>query len=194
MRKILLVLIGMVLLAGCAPSQTAIKTAVAQTMAVIPTPTSTPIPFSALQLDSQLIQPGDLPAGCVGGQITNTRNPDHFYDKYSVPTPDYYIGEQIACGNFTGGLVQVFVYTNKANTSTAYQSIYVFLGSLFQGGTGNAVSLGDEGFGVESTLGETDLVVRHCNAVLTVDQAGDLAGMTAYAQRLDKRLNPTICR
>ena len=68
MRKTLPALIGLVFLAACAPSQTSIQTAVAQTLAVIPTPT--PIPFSALQLDSQLIQPGDLPAGCVGGQIT----------------------------------------------------------------------------------------------------------------------------
>ena len=56
------------------------------------------------------------------------------------------------------------------------------------------MSLGDEAFSVESTFSETDLVVRNCHAVLTVDQAGDLAGMTAYAQRLVKKLNPTICR
>lgn len=90
--------------------------------------------------------------------------------------------------------MQVFIYEDPAATSAAYQSISAYLNDLFKGGTGNAVSLGDEAFGMKSALGETDLVVRHCHAVITVDQIGDLASMSAYAQRLDQRLSPVFCR
>jgi hypothetical protein len=182
------------LLAACSPSAAQIQTAIAETQTSLPAPRSPGGPFASLNLQGLVILPNDLPAGCKTGQITHTRTAAHIYDQYDVPPPDNYIGVGLSCGTFFDGLVQVFVYQDLAGSANAYQNISTFLAGLFKGGKENSVNLGDESLGVESALGENDLVVHHCHAVITVDQIGEMASMTAYAKRLDSRLGPIVCK
>jgi hypothetical protein len=160
------------------------------------TPIPTVIPFSTLQLDNQIIQLNDLPAGCSGGQITYDRNLSYFFNKYDTPTPDYFISEQIDCGQSVDGRIQIFLYENINSTTKAYQNISTFYKgkSLYAESTLSAPKLGDEAIGVISSFNEPDLVFRFCHAVITIDLVDSLPSTIAYAQRLNKRLSPVVCR
>lgn len=186
-----LLLIALLLVTGCQPSESAIQTAVAQTQAA--QPTATQIPFSEFDLEDFLIQENDLPAGYSGAQVSNSA-PEMFND---IPKTDYTIYQQFQIGNKQAGGVGVFLYENKDSMERAYERIADGMGDT------NAVERDwDKGelrvFSVTEPfiISFVDLVFANCFAVVHIrltDTDNDKDVIT-YAERLNKRLTPLVCR
>src|SRR6266542_3910846 len=84
------VIISSCVSAPSTPSSQSIQTALAQTQVAIPT--ATPVPFSALDLESVIITGGDLPAGYEASQIRSKLSDL----SKAAPTPDYFISQSIS--------------------------------------------------------------------------------------------------
>jgi hypothetical protein len=203
-------LLIILILSSCVPSEQAIQTAMAQTQAAwtptpLPTftPTVTPIPFSALQLDDLIVQQNDLPAGMSGSQIG-------YQEKRDTAVPiaaDYYIEQNLAYGDKDRGQVMVWVYEDTANTQLRYNAILDFLnqecakapGQCYSGDPHVVPNLGEGAMMIsEFNFMGADmhtLVFYRCHAVVKIrtwaDHSDDIAN---YAIRLDRRLTPIVCR
>jgi hypothetical protein len=157
---------------------------------IAPTATATPMPLSALKLDSLLIQSGDLPAGLSGAQIRDTA--PLMFEK--VPKADNTIYQQVARNGKQAGGVAVFLYEDTSKVDEAYKEILSGMGS-----DANPVSeIGDKASIMMLTLGMEggDLVFERCNFVVHVRFTGtpNADDITSYAKRLDARLSEVACR
>ncbi len=157
---------------------------------IVPTATATPVPLSALKLDSLLVQAGDLPAGLSGAQIRDTA-PAMFK---AVPQADKTIYQQFARNGSPAGGVAVFLYEDNANVDKAYSVILAGMGS-----DSKPVSkLGDKASIAILTVGMEggDLIFTRCNGVVHIRMTGTSSAdeITSYAKRLDTRLSEVACR
>jgi hypothetical protein len=191
------------LLAACSPSPQAIQTAIAQTQAawtptftlspspspsLIPSPTT--IPFSQLNLEDKLVVAGDLPPGYSGSQIRYTPNTI----TNEAPVADYFINQYFAYQDTTGGKVTVLVYEEIDKVIIAYQS---FFGGLFMGIPEDAgVGEKSASFYNEGNITVSNLAFIRCHAAIQIQFIGPSTrdSIIAYGQRLDKRLQPIVCR
>jgi hypothetical protein len=169
------------------------------------TPTNTIIPFSQLQLDNLLIQPNDLPAGVTGAQISNNEERSSI-----VPvSADYYIQQELAYENNKRGEVMVWIYEDITNTQKRYSDRINALKAECgktkgQCHPGDPKSISDVGEGgklidVYNFIGPDGftLVFQRCNAVIEINMVAIISepdGLITYAQRLEKRLKPIVCR
>ena len=200
MKNILLFSLMFVLVA-CSPSESAIQTAMAQTQAAMPTATT--IPFADLNLDDLIIQSNDLPAGASGAQIG-------YYDEQSdVPSADYYISQELSYDNKSRGEIQVWVYEDIKNAliREKYETELLKFECLkadnqCSPNTPEVVSgLGDDAvlININNYIGPKThtLVFSRCNGVVTIHFGPiveDAQSIITYAQRLDSRLKPVLCR
>lgn len=199
MKNLSYILVVVILLASCTPSQSQINTAIAKTQAAWtptithtitePTETPTTIPLSNLDLSSLLVQTGDLPAGFTGAQIGSIM-PDS-YNKLHLPAADLKIYQQFAQNGgaeFNWG-VAVFVYLSKDSLQPAFTAL---VGGFME--SANYI----DGIGVKAAYyavpDVTELAFYDCNFV--VDFMFGIVDKTSaenYAIRIDKRLRPILC-
>ena len=189
-RMLLLVLL---FTTACAPSQSAIQTAIAQTQAAIPTAisTSTPIALKDIKLDALLVQPGDLPAGITTAQIRSTA-PAMFS---GLPVADQTVFQQFSqAGNISGGAT-VFLYSDATKRQNAYAQIHDGMGPA--GLNSTVQNVGEKSNEIHMTLiqDEYEILFLRCTAVVHIRMfIDDNASIEAYAQHLDQRLTPVVCR
>jgi hypothetical protein len=154
-----------------------------------PTPTSTFIPFSELDLSSNVIEVGDLPTGFEPSQIkTNLSN---LFE--GVPEPDYFFSQAISKGNQNGGGVDVLVYEDISELDLAYAVLSSIIpGSLIDVKIGENGEMGTMTFrGIDTAT----IVFIRCNAVVWIQIFTlDEEGVISYANQLDKRLEEFVCR
>lgn len=196
-------LLALILIASCstAPSSSEIQTAIAQTQAAAPTDTPVPaptlIPLSDIDLESILIQEGDLPAGYSGAQVRSAegRRSDTELNK-AVNS----IFQQFSLQGESAGGVSVYLFESLADRDEAYNAILTGLDEtegISQVGE-NAVkwSAYVPLVGGLGTIEGSMVVFVRCESLVTVEmrRAVDVTGAISYSQRLDQRLQNDICR
>lgn len=196
-------LFALLLIASCstAPSPAEIQTAIAQTQTAAPTetpvPTATQIPLVDIDLESILIQEGDLPAGYSGAQVRSAegRRSDPELDK-AVNS----IFQQFSLEDESAGGVSVYLFETLADRDDAYNAIFAGLeeAEIINQVGENAIKwsvyvplVGGLG-AIEGSM----VVFVRCNSLVTVEmkRALDISGAISYAQRLDQRLQDDICQ
>jgi len=160
-----------------------------------PTLTPAPVPISEIQLDSIVIQEGDLPAGFSGAQIRDTA-PEMFKD---LPSAQNTVYQQLEKEGDVAGGITIFLYDSQDNIETAY--------NLIVGGLLDDAKLSDE-VGEKAiissisitiadiTIKSVDMAFVRCGAVVHIRMSGtdDVNSVVAYAKRLDNRLKTLICQ
>lgn len=143
-------------------------------------------PITAAQLESLLLAAGDLPAGMNGGQVREP--PAMFAD---LPPVDVRVYQQLARGGEPAGGVAVFVYADQGQRAAAYAQLARELG---EGAPVEGVGESARASGASGLVAFADLVFVRCQVVAHVRLMGeDLAAVTAYARRLDGRLQAAVC-
>lgn len=221
MKKLIVITVFFLLLTGCKPSQATIEEAINQIQTALPTQTETPFPtntpttsptitptliqISELNLESFLILPGDLPAGYEGGQIHNITNEQY---NWVSNHGDYNIYQQIAKYNLQSGGVSVLVYESLEQVEIAYEELINGLGTNGINEYGDTRIGEYQGLGEKATFSTNELVFNgvpinnvnlvfvRCHAVIEVGflDTLDISSLSGYAQRLDQRLVPLVCR
>lgn len=187
-------------LAACSPPP------IPQTATLLPLPTvdpnATPVPLAEINLEPLLIQPGDLPAGMSGGQVTIGRPPDSNKPggvARGLPMSDNEIHQQFERnGESTTNWVNwvsVFLYKSNNDVTTVYDLIRTgFPGSwrssdsavIFEKKTLNNV-------GEKATIATmddpifsrlVDIVFVRCNAVVRIRMINS-GRMTNRDQEID---------
>jgi hypothetical protein len=196
-RRIFVLLVIALVLAGCGASPQSSQQAVDQAFATIgaglgATAVSTVVPLTALDLESLLIQPGDLPAGVVGSQVKD-KAPPVFKD---VPLPVKAIDQRfgLADGAIIGG-VTVLLYDSPTDLEKAYAVVIKGMGSSAYPST----EVGDKariGGLTARTQRIAEVSFVRCHALVSVSlsetpQPDD--DTLTYAKRLDRRLTPLVC-
>ena len=211
----LIILSGFIVSCSFAPSGDAIQTAIAQTQVAQPTntfvpiptdtpapePTNSPVPLGELDIESILLMPGDLPSNYklsvfydeIPGLIL-------FSNSSNIPTPDAVTAMDIddtKAIDFYGDLklnrVVVMLYNDLTQRDIAYQVLSDpanyrdKLVNPLSGVGDNAVSIPEMVF----TASYKYVVFTRCKALVFIHTTGDTAN---YAQRLDERLTPLVCR
>ena len=176
---------------ACAPASTlpppAPTLAPTETEAPPSTPTPTPAPLTALTLTPILVQPGDLPAGFSAAQVRDA--PPGMFD--DLPAWGWAVYQQLARGDDTGGGITVISYDDTGALADAY--------NLVRSGMGDALEMDDLGERAALTMlgfgpGGGDVAFTRCGLLIHIRMVGaDRDGLTAYAQRLDKRLQSLPC-
>src|SRR3990170_375065 len=101
MKKLLLFVA--LFLSACAPLQVSTPTPTLLPPTSTVEPTLTPIPFSEIDFEPLLIQPGDLPAGISAAQIRDSVTDD----LSRVPKAERVIYQQLEKGDKSGGKIVV---------------------------------------------------------------------------------------
>jgi hypothetical protein len=211
MKSIFIVLIISILIISCSnpPSENIIQTAIAQTQASFPSPTSiptnTPIPLSEVDLESILYLSGDLPSEFLAEQIKYDL-PKYFSGR---PKADQVIQQEFRSGKFSSDGVIILLYSSLSDLEAAYKIAIKEVKSnpltLYSPNIGENLVITREkiaaiilsgGGGLPETV-DIKLVFTRCNALIFVDLFGanlDEDIVTSYAQRLDKRISKLICQ
>ena len=167
---------------------------VACSTAIPGTPTSTPIPYAEVDLNSLIINLKDLPADITEGP--------------QKPMPGMYAAlprsaneaykPLVRNGRAAGGIA-VFLYENPKDVEDAYSALVYEFGD----DVANLREVGEKAAGVnlvtrltQNNLLIADLAFIRCGAVAHVRMEGyaDLEAVTAYAKSLDARLQSQVCR
>ena len=171
-----------------------------------PVPTVTLIPFSALQLDDLIIQPYDLPAGVTGAQINHHEECNPATDMCA----EYYISQDLEFDSKQRGRIQIWVYEISTYPNIRYDvEVTGFTEECaraeHQCVAGYAPqSISDLGtsavmIDVYNYIGNDSyyIVFTRCHAVVKVEMrvvTNDPNNVIVYAQHLDERLTPIVCR
>ena len=203
MKNLLLVIICIFLISGCAPSQADIEKAIFQTQTAMPTqtliPTPTLIPLSMIDISNLLIQQYDLPSGFSGAQISKNL-PDQYKD---IQKPDYAVYQEFTYDGKRSGGVAIFAYSSEENTNKAYDDLLTIWVLNNLGIDENRVT----GIGEIAAYGTvhgalflgqdvTEFKFKDCgNFVVNLDfqNIEDYVSVQNYAENLDKRLSPIFC-
>lgn len=211
-RRPVIVCTVLFFLVACLPAKPIPPTA---TLLPWPTvdPNATPVSLAEIDLKPLLIQPGDLPAGMSGGQVTSARppNPGPGSVFKGLPMSDNEIAQEFQGKGGEGGWVMVFLYKSSHDLATAYDLMVDGLWGSWQDPEGSATSakkaLAD--VGEKATIATVDyrvnrwpfkdhavIVFIRCNAVVQIQWSGAEVAEAAisYAKRLDQRLSLTVCR
>jgi hypothetical protein len=145
------------------------------------------IPLTEIDLAPLLIESGDLPADLSAGEV-RTSVPSGLR---AVPPPIKVIDQRFQrAGEAVGGVV-VLLYQSSADVKAAYR-LTVGEGKNSQEHAG----LGDTGriWLPKGLSPRTTVAFTRCHAYVDVTIAqGSVDEVTAYARRLDQRLQPLVC-
>lgn len=206
-------LVGMLLVA-CAPSESQLQTAIAQTQAAQPTatnapvptetppptltPTITPIPLAEIDLESLVFAEGDLPPFYERSVAMNSVPQKHPFSQMPPPVNALWqetINTQGGSLGNTLGEVGIFLYADAELANQAYSTVTAF-GDFF-GGTAKSIDgLGEqalfdvEEFSLFASLFQK-IAFTHCGAFVFANIPSDHA--ENYATRLDARLSEVLC-
>lgn len=203
-----------VLLVSCssAPSGEAVQIAIAQTQISQPTntlvpeptttplpePTNTPVPLGEIDLESILLLPGDLPSNYKLSIFYKDReaqstalNPNNF------PVPDADTSMDIDntkvtdyLGNYEKSYVSIMLYNDLAQRDAAYE-ILVDPSNFFDTSVISQADVGEKAVTVIRPMLDNSVIFTRCNALVYMRTTDDTVN---YAQRLDERLTPLVCR
>lgn len=214
MKLIYYPILFIVLLASCSiQSQTAqpgLTQIAGPVITLTPLPTITPYstPFSTLtqnqvaelNLESVLIQPGDLPEGYTGGQVSDTH--PIYLDVRATPVNQIY--QEFDNNNVNAGGVTVIVLNDNSWMGNTLFSIGFDLGfSELVDINGETMYLTEDLLSSATFSGNSkaeisgmDGYFKRCNTIVYIRMTGtvDRDSITSYAEKLDKRLTPLICR
>ncbi len=206
------------LLIGCAPSQKAIQKAIEQTQDAMPTTTPTPtpsqtptlIPLSEINLESALIQSGDLPAGYSGGQIRDV--PPKFFMSITDLGANS-IQQEIVRNDKLNGFITILIYEDVSQAQEFYSileekeviepfrvepfsSEYKTVDNFPNVGEKSAHATYDNYLSGDSLILQIeDTVFLRCNAVVMIHTGSILKyGIQPFAEKIDKRLTELVCR
>jgi hypothetical protein len=149
------------------------------------TTTPTQVPLADLELEAILINPGDLPMGYVAGQVQDSL--PGMFD--GIPQPVNQIYQQIDQNNTSGsgGGVSVIVYDSAADSTEAYDTILLGMGSS---GQNTAI----ENLGEKANKSGWILLFLRCYTIVYFRMVGtNYDQYLSYGQKLDKRLIPLVC-
>jgi hypothetical protein len=197
MKNIIAFLLVFLFVVSCTPPP---KSNPTSSPTVLPILTTPPIPFPELNLESILVQNGDLPAGYSTGQITEVRN-----DRYKWITNKgvYNISQQIVTNIDDSSKVTVFVYDDIEQVNIAYsQQANSFGENTKISIVGEFTDIGEKAtyilidvveYGDELDVAE--IVFTRCNALVLIrfGYTHELEYLENYANRLDKRLSKLVC-
>jgi hypothetical protein len=171
------------LLIGCSPSTNVVQN-------------STPVPLAGLNLEPYLIQSGDLPAGYSGVQAVKVAD-DTFPWVSNHGINNIY--QQLQKNGNSVGNITVFLYDSTDQRDLAYKQLINGMGIENQK---NIDGIGEKGTysvmdvvrsGKEIMISE--LVFVRCNALIniTMSETKNIDDLSAYAKKLDARLQPLVC-
>jgi hypothetical protein len=198
MKEIILGLI-MISLVACSPSPQTMQATISETRAPIQdlaaeTQTARSTSLAGVNLEPVLFQSGDLPAQYKSGQIAY-RWPDglpltYFPDNLILQK----VGQEIS-QTFEDDYLMVALYDSKDRQEKAWQDIVDY----FSDKPGVSAGVGDQAtyITISDTSGRALLVFTHCSALVAMDITGaDMSKdlLEAFAQRLDERLEPLVCK
>lgn len=200
MQKLTVMIALVLILSACAPSESAIQTAMVQTQAAYtPTPEPTPIPLKDIDISDVLVVQGDLPAGVSAAQLRDTA--PEMYNK--LPITDKTTFLQFESNNKAAGGVVVFLYEDETERLKAFDLVVDSMGDDLPE---QIIGVGEQaaGFGVDfkspldgsSLIKAAEIAFLRCAFVAHVrfTNTDDVDAAIAYAKRLDKRLTPLFCR
>ena len=158
-----------------------------------------PLPSPALA--ALLVQPGDLPATLQPGPFATA--PPARYAALTLPLPLWVAGLTLNAVDgppiaLPVGQLIVSVYTSPATAQAAFSTVVQGITHEIGAGTPQPLDgLGDEARGYADAMlansAFTRIAFARCAALVDLDLWGEVtpAGATAYAQRLDRRLQAT---
>jgi hypothetical protein len=194
LKNIILSIVLIFTLSNCSPSPESIQKAMTQTLAAaIPTQ----LPLSELNLESLLIQDGDLPLGYSGGDV------------YSVPSGAFNwlsdkgiknFKQDIIYGGNPVGNVTVFLYDDISLVGSTFTQMVDSMGyyksqNLIEvGEKSNYMTASRDVLGVKVEV--MQLVFLRCQAVINIliTNSSDTDNLANYGSELDKRLTKLVCR
>jgi hypothetical protein len=151
------------------------------------TPTLTADQLAKLDLVPLLIQSGDLPAGLSGAQVKDTVPAG----LKAVPKPVKVIDQRFERNGTTVGGVVVLLYEASDDVKAAYRL------TVGEGKNSEAQdSLGDTAriWLPKGLSPRTTVAFTRCHAYVDVSIGeASIDDVTAYARRLDQRLQPLVC-
>jgi len=178
---------------SCSPSPKAIENAIAQTQAVIPTPTIEPtptqIPLTELDFSEVIFQAGDLPPGYEPAQIRSELG-----DITNIGlNPDNFFSQSLSHNNKFGGIVDILVFEDLDLVKEAFLDIYQNMP-----GKPSLIDVGENARVATSSLFvyTASLTFIRCHVVVSMQFQDTLddGSVISYAKRLDERLQPLVCR
>lgn len=149
------------------------------------------VSLADVQLEPLLVQSGDLPAGVGGAQVRET--PPEMFNALTVGEQRIY--QQLERSSSPAGGVAVFLYSDAEARTKAYVTLSEGLGETARDAPGIGEEARVSALDFPGIIKSTDLLFRRCAAVVHIRISGDTdtAPITAYAERLDKRLQEAVC-
>jgi hypothetical protein len=147
----------------------------------------TTVPLADIDLAPLLIQSGDLPAGLSGAQIKDTVPPG----LRAVPMPAKVIDQRFQQNGTLAGGVVVLLYEAYADVESAFRlAVGEGKNSEPQYGVGDTA----RAWVPNNVVQRARVAFTRCHAYIdiTFGQAS-IDEVTAYAKRLDQRLQPLAC-
>lgn len=145
----------------------------------------TPIPLADIDLESIILLPGDLPDGYTGAEVLDPI-PDRFGGTQGVNE----IFQVIEYKSRPAGEVTIIVYDSEARSAITYDLILDGMYPIEE------VKILGEQAQLEINHFITELSFLRCNAdvKITMWNSTNREIIISYAQKLDKRLIPLVCR
>jgi hypothetical protein len=175
MKKYLILLLATLLIVSCGPA--------------------TPVPLSKIQLDTIIVQEGDLPAGFSGAEIRDTV-PSIFS---GLPATQKAAYQQLKHnGNLAGGIT-IFLYDSQEDIDSTYDLLAGDMGenatpSSEVGEKATTLSTSVEVQAVTTEM--VEVTFARCSAVVHIRmmETHDVNAVITYAKALDTRLEALVCR
>jgi len=160
-------------------------------------PTPTPLNIASLVLDSILIQPGDLPAGFSGAQISYDAMPQ-FLGNYK-PIPQNQIRQEFEKdGEMLGG-IWLSLYENEVDAKTLFNEFVEGLGdsTTYKLKNGLVIEAAHMSFDMGEYIGMVKTVALTFNkcfyvGYLTIRGIDEEMKMVNYTERLSTRLDELL--
>jgi hypothetical protein len=150
--------------------------------------------LSEIDLDTILLLPGDLPPACVGGQIRSAV-PRQFGD---LPAADSVVTQDLYDGDYKAEPgVMILLYESSSDLDEAYEGVCTSEELSQQVADVGERAMASESYNTLFNVGSATLVFVRCHALVYLDlfsPTADTEVVVAYAQRLDERLSPLVCR
>ena len=154
--------------------------------------------LSKINLESILIQPGDLPAGITGGQVSEMS--DRMDSKYPKPTNNVY--QELSENGKQIGEIVILLYDSDIDLNQVFSMITSRFPEIPQ----TPVDIGNKGVAfsgirkvrvldMESSVRVSSVVFTRCGAIaqITIVDSYAITPVKNYAQRLDQRITPLVC-